>query len=42
MKKSMLAALAMTLLPFSGQADDTSGNDFDRTIRRKKPTWLSI
>jgi hypothetical protein len=34
MKKTMLAALAVALLPFLTKADDTSGNDFDRTIRR--------
>ena len=34
MKKTMLAALAVALLPFLGEADDTSGHDFDRTIRR--------
>jgi len=32
MRKTMLAALAVALLPFLGQADDTSGNDFDRTM----------
>src|SRR5574342_496649 len=44
MKKTMLAALALAVLPFLGRADDdnsgkdkaddNSGNDFDRAIRR--------
>jgi hypothetical protein len=34
MKKTMLAALALSLLPFLGKADETSGNDFDRVILR--------
>ena len=29
-----LHALALALLPFLRRADDTSGNGFDRTIRR--------
>jgi hypothetical protein len=30
----MLVALALAVLPFLGKADDTSGNGFDRAIRR--------
>ena len=29
-----LHSLALALLPFPGRADETSGNGFDRTIRR--------
>ena len=34
MKKNMFVVLALALLPFPGNADDTAGGDFDRTIRR--------
>ena len=34
MNKQMIAAVALTLLPFFGNADDTLGRDFDRAGRR--------
>jgi len=35
MKRTLLAAMALALLPFPGKADDdSSGNGFDRAIRR--------
>ena len=34
MKKIMFAVITLALLPFAGQAEDISGNNFDRAIRR--------
>ena len=50
MKETMLVALALTLLPFLGKAEDTSGkdkaddnsgNDFDSAIRRNNATLFT-